>query len=231
MQKHCKEQCVGYFPCSTKVGRYQSHHGRHYKKMKFFCGLTREAPKPAMERAQEPSIQQLKQQVMSVVQLSLITSCMAEAAKRTGLPGHIRIHSVRKSCVSRLMDAEVPVNYVAQLSGHKNLKSLDSYKVASFDHQRHMSLVLSLSTNEASHGPSSTLPTSSMIRTTHVNKISGSMVTKSATDLTSGLFSGASIQRIEGCSFTFNISNKHCDAPDHKVKKRMMIVSDDSDSE
>jgi len=40
------------------------------------------------------------------------------------------------------MDAEVPVNYVAQLSGHKNLKSLDSYKTASDEHQRKMSLVL-----------------------------------------------------------------------------------------
>ena len=156
---------------------------------------------------------------------------MAEAAKRTGLPGNVTNHSVRKTCVSRLMDAEVPVNYVAQLSGYKNLKSVDSYKVASIDHQRHMSLVLSRSTNEASHGPSPTPPTSSMVGTAQVNKISSSMVSKSATDLTSGLFFGASIQRIEGCLFTFNISNKRCDAPDHKVKKRMMIASDDSDSE
>jgi len=42
------------------------------------------------------------------------------------------------------MDFEVPVMYyVAQLSGHKNLKSLDSYKTASDEHQREMSLVLS----------------------------------------------------------------------------------------
>ena len=54
---------------------------------------------------------------------------MAEAAKRTGLPGNVTNHSVRKTCVARLMDAEVPVNYVAQLSGLKNLKTLDSYKV------------------------------------------------------------------------------------------------------
>ena len=44
------------------------------------------------------------------------------------------------------MDAEIPVNYVAQLSGHKNLKSLDSYKTASDDHQRKMSLLLSSET-------------------------------------------------------------------------------------
>ena len=41
------------------------------------------------------------------------------------------------------MDTEIPVNYVAQLSGRKNLKSLDSYNTASDEHQRKMSLVLS----------------------------------------------------------------------------------------
>lgn len=53
-------------------------------------------------------------------------------------------YSVRETCISRLMDAEVPVNYVAQLSEHKNLKSLDSYKTASDGHQWKNSLLLSI---------------------------------------------------------------------------------------
>ena len=60
-----------------------------------------------------------------------------------GLPGNVTNHSVRKTCISRLMDDEVPINYLAQLNGHKNLKSLDSYKTASHEHQSKMSLVLS----------------------------------------------------------------------------------------
>ena len=69
---------------------------------------------------------------------------MTKAAKNAGFPGNVNNHSVRKTCISRLMDAEVPsVHYVAQLSRHKNLKSLDSYKTASDEHQRKMSLVLS----------------------------------------------------------------------------------------
>ena len=71
---------------------------------------------------------------------------LTKAAKGAGLPGNVTKHSVRKTCISRLMDAEVPVNYVAQLSGHKNLKSLDSYKTASDDHQRKTSLLLSSGT-------------------------------------------------------------------------------------
>ena len=48
---------------------------------------------------------------------------LTKAAKNAGLPGNVTNHSVRKTCISRLMDAEIPVNYVAQLSGHKNLKA------------------------------------------------------------------------------------------------------------
>ena len=40
-------------------------------------------------------------------------------------------HSVRKTSVGRLLEADVEPNFVAQLSGHKNLKSLDSYHSAS----------------------------------------------------------------------------------------------------
>ena len=71
---------------------------------------------------------------------------MTKAAKNAGLLRNVTNHSVRKTCISRLMDAEVPVNYVAQLSGHKNIKSLDSYKTASDNHQRKMSLLLSRGT-------------------------------------------------------------------------------------
>ena len=78
--------------------------------------------------------------------LNSIGKFLVDAAKAAGLPGNISNHSVRKTCISRLMDAEIPVNYVAQLSGHKNLKSVDAYKAASTVHQRKMSNVLSRTT-------------------------------------------------------------------------------------
>ena len=43
---------------------------------------------------------------------------LPKAAKAAGLSGKISNHSVRKTCISRLMDADVPSNFVAQLSGH-----------------------------------------------------------------------------------------------------------------
>ena len=51
-------------------------------------------------------------------------------------------HSVRKTTVGRLLEADVLPNYVAQLSGHKNLKSLDSYLSAPLKRQREMSAIL-----------------------------------------------------------------------------------------
>ena len=85
-----------------------------------------------------------------------IGKLMKTAARGAGLQGNITNHSVRKTCISRLMDAEVPVNYVAQLSGHKNLKSLDSYKAASVEHQRKTSYVLSRSGEQSSMHSSTT---------------------------------------------------------------------------
>ena len=69
-----------------------------------------------------------------------IGKLLTKAAKNAGLPGRVTNHLVQKTCISRLLDSDVPENYVAQLSGHRNLKSLDSYKLASIQHQRRMSL-------------------------------------------------------------------------------------------
>ena len=71
---------------------------------------------------------------------------MSTAAKNAGLAAqHKKIsnHSVRKTSTSPLLDAGVPENFVMQLSGHKNLQSLSSYKSASITLQRHMSDTLS----------------------------------------------------------------------------------------
>lgn len=77
------------------------------------------------------------------------------AEKRTGFQGNVTNHAVRKTSIGCLLDADVPSNYVAQLSGHKKLKSLDSYKSASLNHQRKMSLVLSRS-EHVQHNTSTT---------------------------------------------------------------------------
>lgn len=71
---------------------------------------------------------------------------MSTAAKNAGLAAQnkkISNHSIRKASISRLHDAGVPENFVMQLSCHKNLQSLSSYKSVSITHQQHVSDTLS----------------------------------------------------------------------------------------
>jgi hypothetical protein len=96
------------------------------------------------------------------------------------------------------MDADIPGNYVAQLSGHKNLKSLDSCKSASTAHQRKMSFVLSRSggsysaTNQAPIQPNESQYSLQQQNLSYSNQ-----------SVVEGMFSGATIQNIEGCRFNF----------------------------
>ena len=72
---------------------------------------------------------------------------LPKAAEKAGLTqgvgSKISNHSVRKTSISRLLDADVPENFVAQLSGHKQTESLQSYKSVShpFPDLRHFGSV------------------------------------------------------------------------------------------
>ena len=69
-------------------------------------------------------------------------------------------HSVRKTSVGRLLEADVQPNFVAQLSGHKNLKSLDSYYSASPKRQREMSAILNRDSGTSAHSEENQVSTS-----------------------------------------------------------------------
>lgn len=125
---------------------------------------------------------------------------MKTAARGAGLQGNITNHSVHKTSISRLMDAEVPVNYMAQPSSHKNLKSLDSYKAASIEHQRKMSYILSRSREQSMQ--SST--TSSLVQESSSHPVNLSQAAVNPNE-PFAVFLGACIGKIEGCALvSFN---------------------------
>ena len=159
---------------------------------------------------------------------------LSKAAKAAKLPGNITNHSVRKTCISRLMDADILENVVAQLSGHKNLKSLDSYKSASTAHQRKMSLVLSRSAPPSYATGSKRLQ---LLETNQTNEAFNNNVqpnlSYSSSSAVEGIFLGATIQKIEGCNyfnFYFN-SSKSPIRGANRAKKRRVILSDNSESD
>ena len=126
---------------------------------------------------------------------------LSTAAKNAGLQGRVTNHSVRKTCISRLLDVDVPNNFVAQLSSHRSLKSLDDYKSALYEHQRRMSLALSRSSSNRPASIStrtetttrSTPPVTSVASATFNPVRMGSVF----------FFSGATIGSSNNC--TFNI--------------------------
>lgn len=131
---------------------------------------------------------------------------LSQAARSAGLPQKskkLANHSVRKTSISRLLDAGTPENFVCQLSGHKNLQSLSTYKSASINHQQFMSDTLTrASVNEERAKiictqQSSTEATASSI----VNQ-----TTPTRRELYPGqsLFSGATIGSISNCVFNMN---------------------------
>ena len=127
---------------------------------------------------------------------------MSTAAKNAGLAAQnkkISNHSVRKTSISRLLDAGVPENFVMQLSGHKNLQILSSYKSASITHQRHMSHTLS-------RGSMSNNGTTSIReKIFHISLFSAESQTGSTPNLPSefcqgqSFFAGATISTMNNC--------------------------------
>jgi len=76
-------------------------------------------------------------------QIGKFLSTAAENAGIQRIGTKLSNDSVRKKSISRQLDANTPVNFVAQLSGHKNTQSLQSYKSAREQQQRQMSYILS----------------------------------------------------------------------------------------
>ena len=58
-----------------------------------------------------------------------------------GIQGRKVNHSARKTAISSLVHAGVPPTIIQQLSGHKNVNSINNYSTASNEQLRHMSSI------------------------------------------------------------------------------------------
>ena len=106
-------------------------------------------------------------------------------------------HSVRNTSVGRLLEADVQPNFVAQLSGHKNLKSLDSYHSASLKRQQEISTVLNRGPDTSAQFEENQVSAST---TAQQNVITVQQMQPQA------IFAGAHIDKFEGCTYNINVS-------------------------
>lgn len=62
---------------------------------------------------------------------------------KAGLMGRHTNHSGRKTTVTKLVEKNIPVNDIMQLTGHKNVKSINDYSTANIQKQQEMSSAIS----------------------------------------------------------------------------------------
>ena len=160
---------------------------------------------------------------------------LSTVAKNAGLHREgkkVTKHSVRKTCISRLLDADVPENCVAQLSGHKSTESLQSYKSASAKHQKSSRAGASGSRDEAlssDHNQgfevvtrSTTDIAASLTTTTLIDQSSDPLLSSTAP-----IFTGANMGSISGCTFQIFLGNVKI--VQNERKRRIVIDSDVND--
>ena len=78
------------------------------------------------------------------VGINKLNSLMKTMAKKAGINNErLRNHSGRKTMIQTLNENDIPPTHIAQLSGHKNLKSLENYSKVSTRQEMQMSKLLS----------------------------------------------------------------------------------------
>ena len=74
---------------------------------------------------------------------------------KAGLSGRFTNHSGRKTATTTLVNENIPVNEIMQLTGHKSVKSINDYSTASIRKQQEMSTAL-FSANKPKAGSDTT---------------------------------------------------------------------------
>ena len=149
--------------------------------------------------------------------------------------GKVANHSARKTSITNLLNKNVNPLHVKQISGHKNLDSLNLYNVASNDQQKYMSRILSDGNNNnnksVNNNPISNNNPSSTTTSHHINNNNNNMILEPEIQqqmfenwdpVMPATFNGA---QISNCTFNINICYNTCSSPPRK-RKRVLIIDD-----
>ena len=81
-----------------------------------------------------------------------LNSLMKTMADKAGFDEKRRLtnHSARKTMIQKLNDVNIPPTHIMQLSGHRNVQSVNNYSTVSNEQQKNMSLILSGKTTSTS---------------------------------------------------------------------------------
>ena len=127
------------------------------------------------------------------VGINKLNGLMKTMAQKAGINNErLRNHSGRKTMIQTLSENDIPPTHITQLSGHKNLKSIENYSKVSTKQQMKMSQVLS------------SVVASTATKTSSYEKANPTISpSTSESQQSMALFSGAVI---EGGNFSININ-------------------------
>ena len=166
----------------------------------------------------------------SAMGVNKLNSLMKTMAQKAGLESQrLKNHSARKGLVQKLNDSDVPPTHIMQVSGHKNVQSINNYSHVSVQQQKNMSRILSSSSTESAEPanvPALPVARSNSEETTEMVSSSSSK----GSGLPVGLFSGAVIH---GGHFniTVNTLNQSPKSSTTKRFKRVRRIFDSSDED
>lgn len=162
---------------------------------------------------------------------------MKSMAERAELPGRKTNHSARKTTCTKLLHSGVAPTVIQQLTGHRNVQSVNNYATASIEQQQQMSDILSdrpqtenfkkqtskeLALNYHKNQQQQLIPESgihtSLMNTQHIFTAES---TSSHSSDTSQLFANS---RFLNCQITVNVSR----SPTQK-RRRIRVIESDSE--
>ena len=154
-----------------------------------------------------------------------LRAIMKNMAKQADLPGRKTNHSARKSTCTKLLHAGLHPTTIQQLTGHRNVQSINNYAVASNEMQKKMSNILCnqpVSSEQAAATPEMCNP-STMIEPNFKSSVSSFSSTLAGTS--GEVFTGA---KLMNC--TISINHYHGSSDNHK-RRRIRVIESDSDTE
>ena len=79
----------------------------------------------------------------SAMGVNKLNSLMKTMADKAGFDEKRRLtnHSARKTMIQKLNDNNIPPTHIMQLSGHRNVQSVNNYSTVSNEQQKNMSLI------------------------------------------------------------------------------------------
>ena len=78
-----------------------------------------------------------------------LNSLMKTTVEKGGLSSErLTNHSTRKCTIQKLNDSDIPPSHIMQLSGHRNVQSINNYSHISQQKQKNMSRILSATSTE-----------------------------------------------------------------------------------